>query len=218
MCRSPHRPTTTRSTGSPAAARCATRTSRPQITRVHAANYGVYGARKVWFALNREGIAVARCTVERLMGELGLAGATAARPGAPRSPIRRQRVRLIWCSASSPRRHRTGCGSPTSPMYLPGRASPTSRSSSMPTHAGSLAGGWRPRWRPRWCSMRSSRPSGRANKKVFIDLKDVVHHTDRGSQGGFNLSSQHRVVNLSVVGRQALPSVFSTRVFSGAGC
>lgn len=45
------------------------------IQRVHAANYGVYGARKVWLALNREGIAVARCTVERLMTQLGLAGA-----------------------------------------------------------------------------------------------------------------------------------------------
>ncbi len=42
------------------------------IERLHAANYGVYGARKVWLALNREGIEVARCTVERLMAELGL--------------------------------------------------------------------------------------------------------------------------------------------------
>jgi putative transposase len=45
------------------------------ITRVHQENYGVYGARKVWLALNREGIAVARCTTERLMRELGLHGA-----------------------------------------------------------------------------------------------------------------------------------------------
>jgi putative transposase len=45
-----------------------------QIRRVHAANYGGYGARKVWLALNREGIAVARCTVERLMRWLGLRG------------------------------------------------------------------------------------------------------------------------------------------------
>jgi putative transposase len=44
------------------------------IMRVHAANLGVYGARKVWLALNREGIPVARCTVARLMRELGLAG------------------------------------------------------------------------------------------------------------------------------------------------
>jgi transposase InsO family protein len=37
----------------------------------------VYGARKVWQQLNREGITVARCTVERLMGELGIAGVCA---------------------------------------------------------------------------------------------------------------------------------------------
>jgi putative transposase len=34
----------------------------------------VYGAYKVWRELNRQGIAVARCTVERLMRELGIAG------------------------------------------------------------------------------------------------------------------------------------------------
>jgi putative transposase len=39
----------------------------------------VYGARKVWTQLNREGTTVARCTVERLMRELGIAGASAAR-------------------------------------------------------------------------------------------------------------------------------------------
>ena len=39
----------------------------------------VYGARKVWRQLNREGIAVARCTVERPMGELGIAGVCAQR-------------------------------------------------------------------------------------------------------------------------------------------
>ena len=49
---------------------------KAHITRVHGANYGVYGARKVWLALNREGITVARCTVERLMAELHLTGAT----------------------------------------------------------------------------------------------------------------------------------------------
>ncbi len=48
---------------------------KAEIARVHEANYGVYGARKVWLALNREGIPVARCTVERLMRELGLEGA-----------------------------------------------------------------------------------------------------------------------------------------------
>ncbi len=46
-----------------------------EIRRVHRENYGVYGTRKVWLALNREGISVARCTVERLMREQGLVGA-----------------------------------------------------------------------------------------------------------------------------------------------
>lgn len=49
---------------------------KPEAQRVHQENLSVYGARKVWRQLNREGILVARCTVERLMGELGLQGAT----------------------------------------------------------------------------------------------------------------------------------------------
>ena len=52
---------------------------KPLITAVHERNYGVYGARKVWLTLNRERPAdappIARCTVERLMTELGLTGA-----------------------------------------------------------------------------------------------------------------------------------------------
>jgi putative transposase len=63
-----------------------------EIRRVHVDNYGVYGARKVWRQLNREGIGVARCTVERLMRAEGLAGAvrgatkrtTRSDPAAPR--------------------------------------------------------------------------------------------------------------------------------------
>ncbi|ROZ52947.1 IS3 family transposase [Rhodococcus sp. WS1] len=46
-----------------------------EVIRVHAENYSVYGARKVWSEMRREGIDVARCTVERLMGVLGLEGA-----------------------------------------------------------------------------------------------------------------------------------------------
>jgi putative transposase len=46
-----------------------------EITRVWHENFRVYGADKVWTQLNREGIRVARCTVERLMADLGLHGA-----------------------------------------------------------------------------------------------------------------------------------------------
>jgi hypothetical protein len=45
-----------------------------EIRRVYDDNFQVYGARKVWRQLGRDGITVARCTVERLMRSLGLQG------------------------------------------------------------------------------------------------------------------------------------------------
>jgi transposase InsO family protein len=53
---------------------------RPEIGRVWEENFAVYGVRKVWRQLNREGVAVARCTVARLMTEMGLAGAVRGKP------------------------------------------------------------------------------------------------------------------------------------------
>ncbi|MFE7216816.1 IS3 family transposase [Streptomyces sp. NPDC057611] len=50
-----------------------------EIRRIHEANYGVYGARKVHAALVREGFEVARCTVERLMRAAGRAPRVAQR-------------------------------------------------------------------------------------------------------------------------------------------
>jgi len=49
---------------------------RPQIQRVWNENQAVYGADKVWHQLGREKLDVARCTVERLMRDMGLYGAT----------------------------------------------------------------------------------------------------------------------------------------------
>jgi len=49
------------------------------IQRVWGENFRVYGARKVWKQLRREGVCVARCTVERLMGRLGLHGVVRGR-------------------------------------------------------------------------------------------------------------------------------------------
>ena len=58
----------------------------PVIAKIHAENYGVYGARKVWHQLRREGHAdVARCTVERLMRLNGLRGVSKVK--APRTTI-----------------------------------------------------------------------------------------------------------------------------------
>ena len=55
------------------------RVLRPQIQRVWDENFQVYGVRKVWRQLNREAIEVARCTIERLMRDMGLQGAIRGR-------------------------------------------------------------------------------------------------------------------------------------------
>jgi transposase InsO family protein len=52
----------------------------PQIVRVFDENFQVYGARKVWRQLRREGHDVARCTVERLMQSMDLQGVIRGKP------------------------------------------------------------------------------------------------------------------------------------------
>jgi putative transposase len=59
----------------PSARRLADERLKPEIARVHRANFGVYGAEKVWRQLNREGIGIGRDRAARLMGELQLVGA-----------------------------------------------------------------------------------------------------------------------------------------------
>lgn len=53
---------------------------KPEVQRVHQENFQVYGARKVWLQMNREGLSVARCTVERLMKSMGLQGVVRGKP------------------------------------------------------------------------------------------------------------------------------------------
>jgi putative transposase len=57
-----------------------------EITRVHKDNFEVYGVRKVWRQLGREGIAVGRDRVGRLMGELGIAGVVRGKPRRTTTP------------------------------------------------------------------------------------------------------------------------------------
>lgn len=57
-----------------------------EIERVHKDNFSVYGARKVWRQLGREGIAVGRDRVARLMGALGIAGVVRGKPRRTTTP------------------------------------------------------------------------------------------------------------------------------------
>ncbi len=83
-----------------------------EIRRVYEANFCVYGVRKIWRQLGREGIAVARCTVARLMQTMGLQGAVRGKPvrttisdkaaPGPRDRVNRQfqapRPNVLWVS------------------------------------------------------------------------------------------------------------------------
>jgi putative transposase len=153
-----------------------------EIVRLHAANYGVYGARKVWLALNRKGIAVARCTVERLMAELGLSGAvrgkarrttiadpSAARPAdlvqrqfGPPAPNRLWVADLTYVSTWSGFAYVAFVVDAYARRILGWRVASTMATSMV--HDAIEQAIWT-----------------RQQEGVF-DLKDVVHHTDRGSQ------------------------------------
>lgn len=153
-----------------------------QVRRVHAANYGVYGARKVWLALNREGIEVARCTVERLMAAAGLAGAvrgktrrttipdpSAARPAdlvgrqfAPPAPNRLWVADLTYVSTWSGFAYVAFVTDAYARRILGWRVAATMATTMVLDSIEQAI----------WT---------RQQQGVF-DLKDVVHHTDRGSQ------------------------------------
>ena len=84
-CRSPRRPTMSILPSGSIPPSCPTRAKRDEalkieVRRVFEENFGVYGARKVWRQLRREGFTIARCTVERLMASLGLQGVIRGKP------------------------------------------------------------------------------------------------------------------------------------------
>ncbi|WCR00235.1 IS3 family transposase [Paracoccus aestuarii] len=53
---------------------------RPEIRRVFEDNWRVYGVRKIWHQLRREGLDIARCTVARLMRGMGIQGIIRGKP------------------------------------------------------------------------------------------------------------------------------------------
>ena len=85
---------------------------KPEVSRVFKANYEVDGVRKVWLQLGREGVNVARCTVARLMKDMGLQGVIRGKPmrttfadkavPCPRDHVNRQffapRPNFLWVS------------------------------------------------------------------------------------------------------------------------
>ncbi len=101
----------------------------PLIEQVHADSGGTYGVRRITRALRRKGVHVARCTVERLMAELGLEGVIRGRRRRTTVPEPSPPGRRTWSTVTSPRAGPTSSGWPTRPMSAPGQAGCTWRSS-----------------------------------------------------------------------------------------
>ena len=155
---------------------------KADIARVHAANYGVYGARKVWLTLNREGIEVARCTVERLMADLGLTGAVRGKP---------RRTTIADPAAARPADLVQRQFGPSAPnrlwvadlTYVSTWSGFAYVAFVVDAYARRILG-WRVASTMATSMVLDSIEQAiwtRQREGVF-DLKDVVHHTDRGSQ------------------------------------
>lgn len=155
---------------------------KAQIEQIHAANYGMYGARKVWLALRRKGIDVARCTVERLMAELGLTGAirgkvkntTIPDPGGSRPPD------LVQRQFGPPAPNRLWVADLT---YVSTWSGWAYAAFVIDAYARRILG-WRVGATMNTAMVLDSIEQAiwtRQQEGIF-DLKDVVHHTDRGSQ------------------------------------
>jgi putative transposase len=185
-----------------------------KIERVHEDNYGVYGARKVWAELNRQGVEVARCTVERLMREIGLRGLLrdksprttrpAADTGRPGDLVKRDFTATgpnqLWVAdityvRTAARWVYAAFVLDVFSRMIVGWQVATSLYTDLALDALQMA---------IWC--REARGA---------DLSGLVHHSGRGVQGGFNRSSQHRCLGLIVDDRQEPRRVSSSPVPCG---
>ena len=160
----------------------------PQIHQVWQNNMQVYGADKVWHQLNREGVAVARCTVERLMRLSNLRGVRRGKVvrttigdravPCPLDRVNRQfkadRPNQLWVSDF------TYVSTWQGWQYV---------AFVIDVYARRIVG-----WRQS-SSMRTDFVLD-ALEQALYDRRPqrdgaLIHHSDRGSQGGFNRSSQH---------------------------
>jgi putative transposase len=160
---------------------------RAEIRRVHEVNFGVYGVRKVWHQLRREGIPAARCTVARLMRQMGLQGVVRGKAirttvpdkatPCPADKVNRQfrapRPNQLWVSDF------TYVATWHGFVYV---------AFVIDTFARRIVG---------WRVSRTAHADFvlDALEQALHDRRPVkgglTHHSDRGSQLGFNWSSQH---------------------------
>jgi len=165
-----------------------------EIERVWKENYAVYGARKVWLQLNREGIPVARCAVERLMRELGLEGARRGRQHRTTipDPSAARAADLVQRRFTPERPDRLWVADFT---YVATWSGTVYVAFVLDAYSRRILG---------WRAARSMKTAlvldalemalWTRQRQGVADLDGLVHHSDAGSQGGLNRSSQHLVI------------------------
>jgi putative transposase len=185
-----------------------------EIQRVWDDNYQVYGARKIWRQLRREGFQVARCTVERLMGELGIAGVVRGKTtrttihgeqaSRPADLVERDftaaRPNQLWVADLTYVRTWSGF------VYAAFVIDAFSR----------MIVGWQLTSHLRTDLALDALEMAIWRRDTALD--GLVHHSDRGVQGGFNWSSQHRLLLTgSTVAREAPRRGFASSRSYGVG-
>ena len=202
----------------PASARAIRDVATTDIIRgVHAENYGVYGIRKVHAELNRQGHQVARCTVQRLMRNAGLHGISRAK--GPRTTI-------------------PGAGPDTRPDLVQRAFTATAPDQLWVadiTYCRTFAGwvyaafvidvfsrrvvGWQLAKNLRTDLALDALEMGLWTRaREGRDTTGLIHHSDKGMQGGLNQWKQHRLVGV-IVGACRGPLLgSSTRALCGGGC
>ena len=182
-----------------------------EIRRVWDENFMVYGARKVWRQLVREGHCVARCTIERLMRQMGLHGVVRGKPKRttvgsdhdqrPLDLVRRvfhaDRPNQLWVADF------TYVATGTGFVYVAFIIDVFAR----------MIVGWRAAR-----SMSADLTLDALEQALWARqvTGNLIHHSDHGSQLGFKESSQQNLVLLRIVDRPRLHQVSPSRVFYGA--
>ena len=179
----------------PSARRVRDAALRPEILRVWEQNLSVYGADKVWDQLNKDGIRVARCTVERLMRDMGLQGCRRGRTWVRTTQgdeTLKRPADLVERQFRAPAPNRLWVADLT---YVK-------------THAGwvyvafivdvfsRMLVGWQASTSLRADLAIDALEMAVHNRGRTDSLDGLVHHSDRGVQGGFKWSSQHLMMEV----------------------
>ena len=188
---------------------------KADIGRIHRANYAVYGARKLWHALRREGTLIGRDQVGRLMRGLGLTGAVRGKTKRTTIPseLSPRPADLVERVFAAPAPNRLWVADIT---YVSTWAGFVYTAFVIDAFSRAIVG-----WRVS-SSLRAELALDALEMAIWsrrsADLAGLVHHSDRGVQTRFKGSSQHCPVRPSVVLRRGPRRVSSSRGSCVAGC